>query len=351
MKASKLVVALATTVATLAAPALFAAEALKVIIPTAPGGGTDGYFRVLAKEVEPVLNEPVVVMNVPGAGGTIGVSQMVRSTPDGQTVAAVWLGPVTVSTHTMKVTYTPADYIPVIQVSSAPYVLCVHPEFPAADGAGLIAELKKNPDKYTYGNDGLGGPGQLATARILRAMNASARDVPFKGAGETLTAFLGKHVDIYVGSIPPILQHVQGGKAKCLLVTSADRVAALPSAASLRDLGFRTRRRFSGARCSRRRARLPTAWPSSRRRSRRRPTARRRRNSSRTRASRWRSRKALRCAATSTTSTRRWGSSRRRSTSRRNNRRCRTAIRVPLLSTRATHSACRRPGYVFFAAS
>jgi len=238
MKASKLVVALATTVATLAAPALFAAEALKVIIPTAPGGGTDGYFRVLAKEVEPVLNEPVVVMNVPGAGGTIGVSQMVRSTPDGQTVAAVWLGPVTVSTHTMKVTYTPADYIPVIQVSSAPYVLCVHPEFPATDGAGLIAELKKNPDKYTYGNDGLGGPGQLATARILRAMNASARDVPFKGAGETLTAFLGKHVDIYVGSIPPILQHVQGGKAKCLLVTSADRVAALPSAASLRDLGI-----------------------------------------------------------------------------------------------------------------
>jgi len=184
------------------------------------------------------LNEPVVVMNVPGAGGTIGVSQMVRSTPDGQTVAAVWLGPVTVSTHTMKVTYTPADYIPVIQVSSAPYVLCVHPEFPATDGAGLIAELKKNPDKYTYGNDGLGGPGQLATARILRAMNASARDVPFKGAGETLTAFLGKHVDIYVGSIPPILQHVQGGKAKCLLVTSADRVAALPSAASLRDLGI-----------------------------------------------------------------------------------------------------------------
>ena len=238
MKASKLVVALATTVATLAAPALFAAEALKVIIPTAPGGGTDGYFRVLAKEVEPVLNEPVVVMNVPGAGGTIGVSQMVRAAPDGQTVAAVWLGPVTVSTHTMKVTYTPADYIPVIQVSSAPYVLCVHPEFPATDGAGLIAELKKNPDKYTYGNDGLGGPGQLATARILRAMNASARDVPFKGAGETLTAFLGKHVDIYVGSIPPILQHVQGGKAKCLLVTSADRVAALPSAASLRDLGI-----------------------------------------------------------------------------------------------------------------
>ena len=215
-----------------------AAEPLKLIIPTAPGGGTDGYFRVLAREVEPHLGETVVVMNVAGAGGTIGVAQMVRATPDGQTVAGVWLGPVTVVPNTAKTPYTPNDYIPVIQVSSAPYVMCVHPEFPANDGKALIAEIRKNPDKYTYGNDGLGGPGHLGTARILRATGTSARDVPFKGAGETLTNFLGKHVDIYVGSIPPILQHMQQGRAKCLLVTSADRVPSLPNAASLSDLGI-----------------------------------------------------------------------------------------------------------------
>ena len=215
-----------------------AAEPLKLIIPTAPGGGTDGYFRVLAREVEPHLGETVVVLNVAGAGGTIGVAQMVRATPDGQTVAGVWLGPVTVVPNTAKTPYTPNDYIPVIQVSSAPYVMCVHPDFPANDGKALIAEIRKNPDKYTYGNDGLGGPGHLGTARILRATGASARDVPFKGAGETLTNFLGKHVDIYVGSIPPILQHMQQGRAKCLLVTSADRVPSLPKAASLSDLGI-----------------------------------------------------------------------------------------------------------------
>ena len=230
-------VIVAITLAFSASSAL-AAEALKLIIPTAPGGGTDGYFRVLAREAEPVLGEPIVPLNVAGAGGTIGVAQMVRATPDGQTVAAVWLGPVTVSPNTMKVPYTPADYIPVIQVSSAPYVLCVHPEFPASDGKGLIAEIRKNPDKYTYGNDGLGGPGHLGTARILRATGASARDVPFKGAGDTLTSFLGRHVDIYVGSIPPILPHLQAGKAKCLLVTSAERVPALPTAASLSDIGI-----------------------------------------------------------------------------------------------------------------
>src|SRR6185295_10192566 len=75
-------------------------------------------------------------------------------------------------------------------------------------------------------------------ARILRATRTSARDVPYKGAGDTVTAFLGKHIDIYVGSIPPIIPHERAGKAKCLLVTSADRVASLPNTSSLRDLGI-----------------------------------------------------------------------------------------------------------------
>jgi len=237
MKSSNRIRAAIALAAALVVPSALAAEALKVIVPTAPGGGTDGFFRVLAREAEGPLGEPVVIVNVPGAGGTIGVAQMVRAT-DNQTVAGVWLGPITVSPNTMKVTYTPNDYVPVVQVSSAPYIVCVHPDFPATDGAGLVAELKKNPDKYTYGNDGLGGPGHLGMARILRATGGSARDVPFKGAGETLQNFLGKHVDIYVGSIPPVLPHVQQGKAKCLLVTSAERVPAMPQAAGLKDIGI-----------------------------------------------------------------------------------------------------------------
>jgi tripartite-type tricarboxylate transporter receptor subunit TctC len=214
------------------------AEPIKLIVPTAAGGGTDGFFRVLAKEATPFFKDPIVVVNAPGAGGTIGVAQMVHATPDGQTLAAVWLGPVTVSPHTMNVSYTPNDYIPVIQLTSAPYVFCVHPDFPATDGKTFIDELRKNPDKYTYGDDGAGGPGQLAAERIFRSMKVSARDIPYKGAGETLTGFLGKHIDIYVGSIPPILQYAQTGRAHCILLSSADRIASLPSASGLHDLGI-----------------------------------------------------------------------------------------------------------------
>jgi len=234
MKLVRIVVGMLLLAATSAA----AAQVIKLIVPTAPGGGTDGYFRILAKEATPFIKDTIVIINVPGAGGTIGVAQMVHSPPDGQTLAAVWLGPVTVSPNTMKVQYTPNDYIPIIQLTSAPYVFCVHPDFPATEGKSFIEELRKNPDKYTYGDDGVGGPGQLAAERIFRAMKVKARDIPFKGAGETLTAFLGKHIDIYVGSVPPILQHAQSGNANCVLLSSADRIASLPSASSLRDLGI-----------------------------------------------------------------------------------------------------------------
>jgi tripartite-type tricarboxylate transporter receptor subunit TctC len=234
MKLIRMLVAVVALVAASVAPA----DPIRLIIPTAPGGGTDGFFRVLAKEAGPFISDTIVVINVPGAGGTIGVAQMVHSQADGHTLAAVWLGPVTVSPHTMKVPYSPNDYIPIIQLTSAPYVFCVHPDFSATGGKSFIEELRKNPDKYTYGNDGAGGPGQLAAERIFRAMKVKARDIPFKGAGETLTAFLGKHIDIYVGSVPPILQHAQSGNAKCVLLSSADNIASLPTASGLRDLGI-----------------------------------------------------------------------------------------------------------------
>ena len=140
--------------------------------------------------------------------------------------------------HTLKATYTPNDYIAVIELANSPYVMCVSPNFPAKDGPGLVAELKKNPGKYTYGNDGIGGTGQLAAQRVFRALKLDVRDVPFKGAGETLTNFLGGHVDIYMGSISPVMPQMKTGKARCVIVTSAARTPSIPEASGLKDLGI-----------------------------------------------------------------------------------------------------------------
>jgi len=213
-------------------------DVVKLIIPTAPGGGTDTLFRAIARYAEPHMGATLVVQNAGGAGGAIGVGQVARAKPDGLTMAGVWMGPITVAPHTIDTTYGLDDYIPVIQLDAAPYVLCVQPDFPATDGKSFLEELKRNPDKYTYGTDGVAGPGQLAAERVFQEYGIKARDIPYRGAGETMPALLGGVVDVYVGSVPPAVAMEKVGDVKCLLATSAKPVAALPKATSLSELGI-----------------------------------------------------------------------------------------------------------------
>jgi tripartite-type tricarboxylate transporter receptor subunit TctC len=234
----KSVIRLGASFCLLSASTAFAADVIKLIVPTGPGGGTDVFFRMIARDAEPILNASILVQNVGGAGGTIGVSQVVRSAPNGLTIGGVFMGPITVAPHTVKTQYKMTDYIPVIQLTSAPYVLCVRQDFPANDGKSFIEELQKNPGKYTYGTDGVAGAGQLSVERVFQALKIKAVDVPFKGAGETMPALLSKTIDIYSGSVPPGVNFEKNGQGKCLLSTSADRVAALPKAISLRELGI-----------------------------------------------------------------------------------------------------------------
>ena len=215
-----------------------AADPITIIWPSPAGGGGDLYFRVLARVIERDFGVPVVVSNISGAGGSIGVARMVSAKPDGNTLAGAWTGPISIAPHTLGVSYTPADYIPIMQFSSAPYVLCTQAAFPANSGAELLEVLKKSPNKYTFGTDGPGGMGQLAALRIFRAAGVSQRDVPYKGAGESSVALMGGHVDMYAGTIPTILKFVQPGAVKCLLVASAARAASLPATTSLSEIGM-----------------------------------------------------------------------------------------------------------------
>lgn len=229
--------------AVMASPAVFAAEAypsrpVQMVVPAPAGGGTDIAARMLAEVSEPFLGQKVVVENKAGGGGTVGIAMLSQAEPDGYTLAAVWNSPLTAAPHSLPVPYTLADYTPIMVISSSSYVLCAQPDFPAETAQEMIAVLKANPGKYTYGNDGVGGTMQLAAERIFKALDVKVRGVPFGGAGETLKNFLGSQVTFYGGSIPPVLPHAKAGKAKCLLVTSAERNPALPQAAGLKDLGI-----------------------------------------------------------------------------------------------------------------
>jgi len=217
----------------------FPSRPIELIVPTPPGGGVDIVARMLASLVEPMLATKVAVVNKPGGGGSIGVSLLTQAKPDGYTLAAVWNAPITILPHTLSVPYGVDDYTAITQLTGGtPFVFCMKPGFPAANGQELMELLRSQPGKYTYGNDGVAGAVQLAAERAFGRVGAGMRPVPFGGAGETVKNFLGGHVDVYGGTIPTILEFVRAGQAKCLLVTAAQRVPALPDTTSLGELGL-----------------------------------------------------------------------------------------------------------------
>lgn len=239
MKINKIIVAAALLGCT-SMPALadYPERPIELTIPAGAGGGTDTSARKLALLLEEKLGTSIAVLNVGGGGGSVGASQFMQAKPDGYALFATWNSPLTTVPQVQNVAYTLDSFTPIASTSETAYTLCVHPEFPAETGEEFLAELAANPDKYTYGNDGIGGTMQLAAERIFQARDIKAVAIPFGGAGETLQNFLGKHVDIYGGSISPVLPYVEEKQAKCLVVTSAADVPALPQAAGLESLGL-----------------------------------------------------------------------------------------------------------------
>ena len=216
----------------------FPSRPLEMIVVYAPGGGTDIIMRLLAEIVEPILGQKVVVVNRAGGGGVLGAAAMTQAKPDGYTLGGVSNAPLTMVPHMQPAPYTPNDYEAISLADSAPTVLCVKADFPANSAKELIEHIRANANKYTYGTDGVGGTIQLSFERIFIRLGIKVRPVPFGGAGETLQSYLGGHINIFGGSIPPILPYIKDGSTKCLLLTGPDRVAALPQASSLTDLGM-----------------------------------------------------------------------------------------------------------------
>jgi tripartite-type tricarboxylate transporter receptor subunit TctC len=220
------------------AAAEFPEKPITMIVPAAPGGGTDTFGRKVAEIAEKLLQQQITVENRGGGSGTVGMTQVITAKPDGYTVGFAWNSPLTTLPHSLDLPYGKNDYALLMSIGYSAYTICARPDFPANTGAELIAEVKKHPGKYTLGNDGVGGTMQFAGERIFSKVGAKVRPVPFKGAGDTAKNFLGGHVDLYGGSIPPIEQHVKAGKAKCLLMTSADGNSVLPDASGLKDIGM-----------------------------------------------------------------------------------------------------------------
>ncbi|MGH6679307.1 MAG: Bug family tripartite tricarboxylate transporter substrate binding protein, partial [Bradyrhizobium sp.] len=145
----------------------FPSHPIELIVPTAPGGGTDIASRLLASIAESTLRQKILVVDKPGAGGAIGVETMLQAKPDAYTIAGVWNSPITITPQMFKVSYTMQSVVPIVLSDVSPIVFCVPKGFPASDGKQFIRVLHEHPNKYTYGTDGGSGTVHLAGARIF----------------------------------------------------------------------------------------------------------------------------------------------------------------------------------------
>ena len=246
MKRIRFLQGLALALCAAAAPAGFAQQAspakpIRLIVPFPPGGATDISGRVLQEPLQRILGQTVVIDNRAGAGGSIGMSELARSAPDGLTLAVA-----TLSTHGVnpavfaKLPYDPIkDTVGVTELVKAPGVIVINPqELPMVQSfADLVKYLKANPGKVSYATPGNGTIGHMWGELFKSATGTSMVHIPYRGAGPALNDVLAGQVAVYFDQVASSLPYVKQGKLKALAVTSKKRLPILPNVPTVEEAG------------------------------------------------------------------------------------------------------------------
>ena len=212
---------------------------IRVIVPATPGGLLDGSVRRLAPRMSEVLGQPVVVENRAGAGGIIGMAEVARSLPDGQTLLyfndAVALIPFVFKNPGFD---TLKDFSPITQTVSAPFGLFVHPSVPANTLRELVAFSKAKSGKLNGSSGGAGTASHLFFEAFKSASGTDMQHIPYKSASQVLTDFIAGQIQVFAISTTLAGPQVRAGKAKALAVATGRRVALLPDVPTFAEAGY-----------------------------------------------------------------------------------------------------------------
>jgi tripartite-type tricarboxylate transporter receptor subunit TctC len=211
-------------------------ETVRLIVPAAAGGSTDVMGRLLAQHLQAAWGQSAIVENRSGAGGTIGTAEVARQKGDGHTILIGNPGPNAIAYSIFRnLTYKADQLQPVSNMIRIPNIVSAHPSVPIKSIAELIAYIKANPDKLTYGSSGTGQSPHLTGAWFLQLTGLKMVHVPFRGAGPALQAALGGEIQILFDNLYPSLPQVQDGKLNALAVTTPERTASAPEIPTMRE--------------------------------------------------------------------------------------------------------------------
>jgi tripartite-type tricarboxylate transporter receptor subunit TctC len=211
---------------------------ITLIVPFAAGGSNDVVGRAIGKKLSEAWGQPVVVEDRPGAGGMIGTSAVAAAAADGYTLLLVS------STFTINPAIkknmpfdTIKDFTPVAFIARSPLLLVASKQLPVKSARELLDLARSKPGQITYASAGLGSINQIAAELIALSAGAKFMHVPYKGGAPALNDLVGGHVDIYVSSLPQVLQLARDGQARALALTSAKRTALLSDVPTLAEAG------------------------------------------------------------------------------------------------------------------
>jgi tripartite-type tricarboxylate transporter receptor subunit TctC len=217
----------------------YPAKPVTLIVPYKAGGGTDIGARIFTKYAEKILGKPIIIKNIDGGGGEVGVSQMTRSKPDGYTIAGFNSANV-ILTLMRKASYHPVnDVAPICLAVSDPRLFAVRADDQRFKDANDFKNYaKKNPNKLTIGTSGAGTSGHLSILALNQAAGVEARPVHFGGAGESKAAFLGGHIDSIAQTYGEVLQMLKEKKARVMAVATEKRMKELPDVPTFKEIGI-----------------------------------------------------------------------------------------------------------------
>ena len=225
-RAALLIAALLATSA--AQGADYPARPVRVIVPFAPGGGSDILARQLTPRLTDTLGQSFVVDNRGGAGGLVGTEIAAKAPPDGYTLITI-SGSYAANAALYKTTREPADAVAtIIEIGFSPFLVTVHPAVPARSLKDLMAHSRQVPERLSYGTGGTGSITHLATELLAMAGGVKWVHVPYKASALALNDLIGGQTQLIVGSMLPTLPHVRTGRLHGIAVTTAERWPSAP---------------------------------------------------------------------------------------------------------------------------